>query len=103
MLLTKSQRKRWKLRTYARLVSVVAMLALINFVFNKLAEGLYNKYDIGTILGLGALFIIFIFVFTVMLWAVDTKSTIGRILGAKDEEPTRVISADNVRAILDVC
>ena len=85
---SKKHRGRWKPITYLRLTLILAVLAIVNYVFNKVADMLYGKSDLGSILGFGILIFGFIFGFAVFFWLIDRKGSIGRILGAEGEEPS---------------
>jgi polyferredoxin len=78
-------RKRYRILIYARLTAALAMLSLMNYVFSKLFDQLYGQFNFGVILEITLIVILFIFVFAVLLWGFDTRGTLGRLLGARDE------------------
>jgi lipopolysaccharide export LptBFGC system permease protein LptF len=82
----KKHRGRYPLRIYARLILAIAMIAIVNFVFSKIIEPLVGNYNPSAIVIATLVLLFFAFLFTFLFWAVDTKGTLGRTLGAKDED-----------------
>ena len=77
---------RYSFATYVKLVMVVALFAGMNTLFGDLFQALVGHYDIvyddEILVGLVA----YATTFAVMFWAADRKGTLGRLLGAKDED-----------------
>lgn len=81
----KKHRNRYSIFLYARLTAALAILSLMNYVFSKLFDQLYSQFNFGVILQIAIIVVLFIFLFAVILWGFDTRGTLGRLLGARDE------------------
>lgn len=82
----KKHRGRYPLRIYARLILVVVMVTIVNFVFTKIIEPLVGNNNPSAIAIATLVLLFFAFLFTLLFWAIDTKGTLGRALGAKEED-----------------
>ena len=81
--MSKKSRRR-SIRTYAKLTTGAVLLIGLNYVFTKLFDLAFGKYDLGYAIGILIDVLIFLVFFTVFLWAVDGKGTLSSMMGAKD-------------------
>jgi len=90
-----SQLRRHSLRTYAKLTTGAVLLVGLNYVFTKLFDAVFGKFDTGYIIGVGIDVAIFIGFFTIFIWWVDTRGTLARMMGARDENALDNTPADS--------
>jgi len=63
----------------------VFIIAVFYYVFNKLLDMVYGKFDVGITIGIFILILIFTLGFAVYLRIFDRKGTLARMLGGGAE------------------
>ena len=80
------RKKRYPLRVYGKLILAMAMFAIINYVFSETLKTFLGNYNpVLFSIDLAVLFL-FAFIFALMLWAMDTTGSLGRLLGADKDQ-----------------
>ncbi len=65
----------------------------MNFAFGKFAELFYGNFNALALYEDFTFFLLTVFIFAIMLWWADTRGTIARIMGAKEETPEKAPKA----------
>lgn len=69
-----------------KLIVGAVILVGLNYVFTKLFDAMFGKFDAWYLLGVGVDGLGFIAFFTVFLWWADDRGTLARMMGARDED-----------------
>ena len=77
---------RYPFRTYATLVLIVSIFAVVNSVFTNLLQKIVGNWDFGSVLILTLGLLFFAIAFALLFWIADTSGTIGRLLGADKDQ-----------------
>ena len=82
---TSGSRKRYGFRTYLRLSTGIFIITAFYYVFTKLLDTVYGKFDPGLTITIGLLVLGFILGFGLYMWLIDRHGTLAEMLGAKEE------------------
>ena len=78
--------RRYPLRVYVKLILAIVIFAVINYVFTETVKTFVGNYNpVLFTIDLAVLFL-FAFIFALMLWAMDSTGSLGRLLGAEKEQ-----------------
>ena len=81
-----SKTRRRSLKTYALLTTGAVLLVILNYVFTKLIDLLYGNFNTTSVIIDSLVLILFIFIFTIYISAVDVSGNLARMMGAKDDD-----------------
>lgn len=76
------RKKRYPLRVYVKLILVVVIFVIINYVFTETVKTLVGNYNPVFFAIDLAVLLLFAFLFALMIWSIDTTGSLGRLLGA---------------------
>ncbi len=81
-----AHRGRYRFRVYLLLVLVIGIFAAVNNIFVYVLNAMGNAKDAISMTELSMELLGLAVIFAFLFWVVDSRGTIGRLLGAKDAE-----------------